>query len=34
MNKCPKFEIGDHVRIMKYKNIFPKCDAQSFYFTK
>ena len=34
MNKQPKFEIGDHVRIIKYKSIFPKCCAQSFYFTK
>ena len=22
--KDPKFEVGDHVRISKYKNIFPK----------
>ena len=23
--KDPKFEVGDHVRISKYKNIFPNC---------
>ena len=23
--KDPKFEVGDHVRISKYKNIFAKC---------
>ena len=23
-NKDPKFEVGDHVRIYKYKNIFTK----------
>ena len=23
-NKDPKFRVGDHVRISKYKNIFPK----------
>ena len=22
--KDPKFKVGDHVRILKYKNIFPK----------
>ena len=25
-NKNPKFKIGDHVRISKYKNIFAKGD--------
>ena len=24
-DKDPKFKIGDHVRIPKYKNIFAKC---------
>ena len=24
-NKNPKFEVGDHVRISKCKNIFAKC---------
>ena len=23
-DKYPKFQVGDHVRISKYKNIFPK----------
>ena len=23
-NKDPKFKVGDHVKILKYKNIFPK----------
>ena len=23
--KDPKFEVGDHVRVSKYKNIFAKC---------
>ena len=23
-DKCPKFKVGDHVRISKYKNIFAK----------
>ena len=23
-DKDPKFKVGDHVRISKYKNIFPK----------
>ena len=24
-DKDPKFKVGDHVRISKYKNIFAKC---------
>ena len=23
----PKFKVGDHVRISKYKNIFSKCNV-------
>ena len=26
--KCPKFKVGDHVRISKYKNIFAKDTLQ------
>ena len=29
-NKDPKFKVGDHVRISKYKNIFTK-DKNSHY---
>ena len=25
IGKDPKFEVGDHVRVSKYKNIFAKC---------
>ena len=28
--KDPKFKVGDHVRILKYTNIFPKGDAPNF----
>ena len=28
--KCPKFKIGDHVRISKYKNIFAKGYAPNW----
>ena len=28
-NKDPKFEVGDHVRISKYKNIFAKGNTQN-----
>ena len=30
-NKDPKFEIGDTVRILDYKNIFVKCYAPNWY---
>ena len=38
-NKDPKFKIGDHVRISKYKNIFakgyvPNCPEESFVIKK
>ena len=28
--KYPKFEVGDHVRILKYKNIFAKVYAPNW----
>ena len=30
-NKDPKFEIGDTVRILDYKNIFVKCYTPNWY---
>ena len=30
-NKGPKFEIGDTVRILDYKNIFVKCYTPNWY---
>ena len=30
-NKSPKFKIGDHVKMSKYKNIFPKGDVSNWY---
>ena len=27
----PKFEVGDHVRISKYKNIFAKCYISNWF---
>ena len=29
-DKDPKFRVGDHVRISKYKNIFAKCYTQNW----
>ena len=29
-DKDPKFKIGDHVRISKYKNIFAEGDAPNW----
>ena len=29
-NRSPKFGIGDHVRISKYKNIFAKCYIPNY----
>ena len=29
-NKGPKFKVGDHVRISKYKNIFAKCHVPNW----
>ena len=29
-NKVPKFKVGDHVRISKYKNIFAKGDTPNW----
>ena len=29
-DKDPKFKVGDHVRISKYKNIFAKGDIQNW----
>ena len=29
-NKDPKFKVGDHVRISKYKNIFAKADMPNW----
>ena len=32
-DKDPKFKVGDHVKISKYKNIFPKgCSPDQFDF--
>ena len=38
-NKNPKFKVGDHVRISKYKNIFakgynPNCSEEVFIIDK
>ena len=30
IKKYPKFKVGDHVRILKYKNIFAKGYAPSW----
>ena len=30
-DKNPKFKVGDHVRISKYKNIFAKIQTLNFY---
>ena len=30
-NKDPKFEVGDHVRISNYKNIFTKGYTPKFF---
>ena len=27
----PKFEVGDHVRISKYKNVFAKCYVPDWF---
>ena len=29
-DKDPKFKVGDHVRISKFKNIFSNCYTQNF----
>ena len=38
-DKCPKFKVGDHVRISKYKNIFskgytPNCSEEVYVIKK
>ena len=30
-DKDPKFKVGDHIRISKYKNIFAKGDTPNWY---
>ena len=32
--KYPKFEVGDHVRISKYKNIFANWSEEAFVVKK